>query len=107
MISSIIDGYKHDNIYNCDETGLFYRALPDNTLAVVQGTKTVEGMFDRSAVLQCNRDGFVHFVLFLRHVIVLCTGPVHHRYTTGTPPVHHRQYIDTCAQSSAKLLQHT
>ena len=28
-------------------------------------------------------------------------------HCTGTPPVHHRQYIDTCAQPSDKLLPHT
>ncbi|KAI0226289.1 hypothetical protein LSAT2_023084 [Lamellibrachia satsuma] len=33
-IASIIDGYKLNDIYNCDETGLFYCALPDKTLAI-------------------------------------------------------------------------
>ena len=31
-ILSIIDGYKLDDTFSCDETGLFYRALPDKTL---------------------------------------------------------------------------
>ena len=33
-IPSIIDGYALEDIYNCDETGLFYRALPDKTLSI-------------------------------------------------------------------------
>ena len=33
-IPSIIDGYALEDIYNCDETGLFYRALPDRTLSI-------------------------------------------------------------------------
>ena len=43
-IASIIDGYKLNDIYNCDETGLFYRALPDKTLAI----KGQEGLHSMS-----------------------------------------------------------
>lgn len=32
-LSSIIGEYSLDNIFNCDETGVFYRSLPDKTLA--------------------------------------------------------------------------
>lgn len=31
-ISSLIEGYDRNDIFNADETGLFYRALPDKTL---------------------------------------------------------------------------
>lgn len=34
-LPEIVNGYSPSNIFNCDETGLFYRALPDKTL----GTK--------------------------------------------------------------------
>jgi hypothetical protein len=38
-----VSGYDKKDIFNCDETGLYYRALPDKTLAVkglsVSGTK--------------------------------------------------------------------
>ena len=30
----ILENYKEDDIYNADETGLFYRATPDGTLGV-------------------------------------------------------------------------
>jgi hypothetical protein len=33
-LSDIIEGYSARDIYNMDETGLFFRALPDNTLSV-------------------------------------------------------------------------
>ena len=33
-LPDLISGYKPGDIYNMDETGLFYRALPDRTLAV-------------------------------------------------------------------------
>ena len=33
-LPDLISGYKPDDIYNMDETGLFYRALPDRTLAL-------------------------------------------------------------------------
>ena len=33
-LPDLISGYKPDDIYNMDETGLFYRDLPDRTLAV-------------------------------------------------------------------------
>lgn len=32
-ISEIVTGYEPQNIFNADETGLFYRALPDKTFA--------------------------------------------------------------------------
>lgn len=32
QIKEIIKGYKLEDIANCDETGLFYRALPDKTM---------------------------------------------------------------------------
>ena len=33
-LPELISGYKPDDIYNMDETGLFYRAVPDRTLAI-------------------------------------------------------------------------
>ncbi|KAI8480590.1 Tigger transposable element-derived protein 3 [Branchiostoma belcheri] len=43
VLPGILQSYDPENIYNCDETGLFYRALPNGTLAVkseeVAGTK--------------------------------------------------------------------
>ena len=33
-ILDIVQGYSPDNIFNCDKTGLFFRALPDKTLSV-------------------------------------------------------------------------
>ncbi len=31
-VPSLVDGYTPQNVFNCDETGLYYRALPDKTL---------------------------------------------------------------------------
>ncbi|GBN22532.1 Jerky -like [Araneus ventricosus] len=47
-----------DQIYNCDETGLCWRALPTKTLAaeneaVVLGQKKDEGSYDYSGMCQC------------------------------------------------------
>ena len=33
--ASIIEGYSLDQVFNCDETGLHYRLLPQKTLASV------------------------------------------------------------------------
>ena len=33
MIPNLCNGYKAEDIFNADETGLFYRAMPDKTLA--------------------------------------------------------------------------
>ena len=53
-IQGITSGYEPDDIFNCDETGLFYRALPDKTLAqkkqAVKGGKCSK---DRLTVLLC------------------------------------------------------
>lgn len=45
-IPEIVSGYDKKNIFNCDDTGLYYRAVPDKTLAVkgqsVNGTKVAK-----------------------------------------------------------------
>ena len=33
------EGYIHDQIYNCDETGLMWKELPNKTLASINQTK--------------------------------------------------------------------
>ncbi|KAI8503724.1 hypothetical protein Bbelb_186950 [Branchiostoma belcheri] len=54
-----LGSYEPENIYNCDETGLFYRALPNGTLAVkskeVAGTK--KAMDRISLLFACNMVG--------------------------------------------------
>ena len=30
---TLVDGYSPKDVFNCDETGLYFRALPDKTLA--------------------------------------------------------------------------
>jgi len=32
-ITQLLQGYSLEDVYNCDETGLFWRALPNRTLA--------------------------------------------------------------------------
>lgn len=58
-LPKIIDGYEPKDIYNCDETGLFYNCLPDRTLAV-KGEACHGGKMskERLTVLLCtNSDG--------------------------------------------------
>ena len=58
-IPSIADGFKPDDIHNCDETGLFYRELPDKTLAI-KGQECREGKRSKehvTALLCCNATG--------------------------------------------------
>ena len=58
-IPSIIDGYALEDIYNCDETGLFYRALPDRTLSI-KGQQCQGGKRSKervTALLCCNATG--------------------------------------------------
>lgn len=53
-IPSIIDGYAPENILNADETGLFFRALPDKTLCF-KGNRCTGGKVakERLTVLLC------------------------------------------------------
>ncbi|XP_019624404.1 PREDICTED: tigger transposable element-derived protein 6-like [Branchiostoma belcheri] len=54
VLPGILQEYDEDDIYNCDETGLLYRALPSGTLA--QKTETVSGSkkaMDRISVMFC------------------------------------------------------
>jgi len=45
-LKAICEGYSPDNIYNCDETGLFYRALPTRSL-VQRNDKCKGGKFSK------------------------------------------------------------
>ena len=51
-LPDITAGFKEEDIFNCDETGLFFRALPDKTLAT-KGSKCFGGKCskDRLSVL--------------------------------------------------------
>jgi len=55
-IPSIISGKNETEIFNCDEPGLFYRAMPDKTLAekgdAVKGGKLAK---ERLTVLFCEK----------------------------------------------------
>ena len=33
VLPELVKNYKPENIYNCDETGIYYRAMPEGTLA--------------------------------------------------------------------------
>jgi len=54
-IASLIEGYDRKDIFNADETGLFYRALPDKTLCY-KGEKCSGGKIakERLTVLLCS-----------------------------------------------------
>lgn len=53
-LPSLIENYRPCDIYNADETGLFYRALPDKTLAL-KGEKCTGGKMakERLTILHC------------------------------------------------------
>lgn len=53
-VPSLIEGYDSRDIYNADETGLFFRALPDKTFAL-KGVKCTGGKMakDRLTILHC------------------------------------------------------
>ena len=53
-LPDILTEFRPEDIYNCDETGLFFRALPDKTLALksedAKGGKLAK---ERLTVLLC------------------------------------------------------
>ena len=53
-LPSLLKDYTLSNVYNADETGLFYRAVPDGSLAyqlnTISGSKNA---MDRIPVLLC------------------------------------------------------
>ena len=58
-IPEIIDGYSMDDIYNCDETCLFYHALPEKSLCV-KGSDCKGGKKSKERItvlLCCNASG--------------------------------------------------
>lgn len=60
-LKTLCNGYDEKDIYNCDETALFYRALPNRSLVFKiedsRGTKLIK---DRLSILLCvNGDGEV------------------------------------------------
>ena len=70
--TEILQEYEAKNIYNCDESGLFYRVLPNRTLAF-KGQKCSGGKMskERISVLFCaNMDG-------TDRVPLLCIGKSH------------------------------
>ena len=52
-LPGIMSGFHPDDIFNCDETGLFFRALPDRTQNVKGGKQSKE----RFTVLLCSATG--------------------------------------------------
>jgi hypothetical protein len=59
ILPQLLETYSPENVYSADETGIYYRALPDGTLTFktdkIAGSKKAK---DRVAVLVCaNMDG--------------------------------------------------
>jgi len=53
-----IKNFELHNVFNIDETGLFYRLLPDRSLTTSDSTKGIKKIKDRITVaLCCNADG--------------------------------------------------
>ena len=54
----LVEGYALRDVYNLDETGLFFRMLPDRSLTTTDKTKGVKKAKDRISVMLCsNADG--------------------------------------------------
>ena len=59
VLPNLIQGWSPEDIYNCDETGLFYQALPDGTYAL-KGEKVAGGKKCKqrlTVLLCCNSEG--------------------------------------------------
>lgn len=58
-LSVILDGYEPSDVYNCDETGLFFKLMPDKSLVLNQEVcKGGKRSKERYTVLLCtNWDG--------------------------------------------------
>ena len=56
VLPTLLDGCSSVDLYNCDETGLYYRALPDGTYAKksekVHGGKKSKQRINSSTLLQ-------------------------------------------------------
>ena len=67
MLAQILDRYEPHNIYNVDETGIYYRALPDGTLTFstdsLSGSKKVKDHV--TALVAVNMDGTDKWPLFI------------------------------------------
>ena len=65
--SAMTEGYSNDQLFNCDETGLYFKMLPGHTLASVHnrpdGTKKAK---DRVTINTCaNASGTIKLPLLL------------------------------------------
>ena len=71
--SSIIGNYNLDDIFNCDETGVFYRSLPDKTLVYKGDSANGKHSKERLTVLfACSKSGekLNHLSLAIRKTLV-------------------------------------
>lgn len=59
ILPNLLEEYSPDNIYNADETGIYYRALPDGSLTFkadsARGSKKVKERI--TAMVACNMSG--------------------------------------------------
>ena len=67
MLAQILDRYKPRNVYNADETGIYYRALPDGMLTFsTDSLSSSKKVKDRVTVLVAvNMDGTDKRPLFI------------------------------------------
>jgi hypothetical protein len=67
-IGKIVEGYKAEDIFNADETGLFFKALPDKTLApkgeACKGGKLAKERITCDVALSRNSKTFHKFIYF-------------------------------------------
>lgn len=58
-VIELIDGYEDCNIFNCDETGLFFRILPEDTMSFINETCSERNLSkERLTVMLCvNMEG--------------------------------------------------
>ena len=59
LLSDILENFEPQNIYNADETGIYYRALPDGTLTFATDKVSVskKAKDHITALVAVNMDG--------------------------------------------------
>lgn len=57
LLQSLVQNYHPADVYNCDETGLFWKSTPDRGLATQQFSGTKQNKSRITAHFCCNADG--------------------------------------------------
>ncbi|XP_054734760.1 tigger transposable element-derived protein 4-like [Anastrepha obliqua] len=76
VLPHLLEGYQARDVFNADETGLFFKCLPDNTLTF-KNQKCHGGKHSKQRVtlmIAANMDGSEKFKILLIDFEAICTG---------------------------------